>query len=104
MAPKVASVLAGYKVQELKHEQSELREQRRNLDVEEAELLSPARLDVLAQKQKLDRPRLRARWSICSPAAMAAFASVIGARESENPLGACPVDAAVARSHARSGG
>ena len=56
MAPKVASVLAGYKVQELKHEQSELREQTRNLDVEEAELLSPGRLDILAQKQKLDRP------------------------------------------------
>jgi hypothetical protein len=56
MAPKVASVLAGYKVQELRHEQSDLREQRRNLDVEEATLLSPGRLDTLAQKQKLDRP------------------------------------------------
>lgn len=56
MAPKVASVIAGYKVQELKHEQAELMEQRRNLDVEEATLLSPGRLDVLAQKEKLDRP------------------------------------------------
>lgn len=56
MAPKVASVLTGYKVQELKREASDLREQSRNLDVEEAELLSPGRLDLLAQKQKLDRP------------------------------------------------
>ena len=56
MAPKVASVIAGYKVQELRHERNDLLEQRRNLDVEEAMLLSPSRLDTLAQQQKLDRP------------------------------------------------
>jgi hypothetical protein len=76
MAPKVASVIAGYKVQELRHEKSELLEQRRNLDVEEATLLSPGRLDELAQKQKLDRPAAGQVVHL-QPRGDGAFASVI---------------------------
>jgi hypothetical protein len=76
MAPKVASVIAGYKVQELRQEKSELLEQRRNLDVEEATLLSPGRLDLLAQKQKLDRPTAGQLVHL-QPRGEGAFASVM---------------------------
>lgn len=56
MAPKLGSVLAGYKIQQLKQEQATLHEERRGLEVEEATLMSPSRLDELAQQQKLSRP------------------------------------------------
>ncbi|MCU1262720.1 MAG: hypothetical protein JWO80_5605 [Bryobacterales bacterium] len=76
MAPKVASILTGYKVQELRHERSELMELRRSLDVEEATLLSPRRLDELAQKQKLDRPSAGQVVHL-QPRGDTAFASVV---------------------------
>ncbi len=56
MAPKLGSVLAGYKIQQLRQERATLHEEKRALEVEEAVLISPSRLDELAQKQKLNRP------------------------------------------------
>jgi hypothetical protein len=56
MAPKAATVLAGYKVQQLKQERAGLIEERKALDVEEARILSPANMGVLATRQKLSSP------------------------------------------------
>jgi hypothetical protein len=56
MAPKAATVLAGYKVQQLKQERAALIEERKSLDVEEARILSPANMGVLATRQKLSSP------------------------------------------------
>jgi hypothetical protein len=57
MAPKAATVLAGYKVQELKQERAGLIEERRALEVEEARILSPSNMGELAVRQKLTSPR-----------------------------------------------
>ena len=56
MAPKAATVLAGYKVQQLKQERAGLIEERKSLEVEEAHILSPANMGRLAQSQKLTSP------------------------------------------------
>ena len=48
IAPHVASVLAGYKLESLKQRSQSLVDQRRDLEVREATLLSPARLIELA--------------------------------------------------------
>jgi hypothetical protein len=56
MAPKAATVLAGYKVQQLKQERAGLIEERKALDVEEARILSPVNMGVLATRQKLSSP------------------------------------------------
>src|SRR5205085_11995848 len=56
IAPHVASVLAGYKIESLKQERQILLDQRRALDVEEARLLSPARLNQLARQHSLSSP------------------------------------------------
>jgi hypothetical protein len=56
MAPKAATVLAGYKVQQLKQERAGLIEERKSLDVEEARILSPANMGVLATRRKLTSP------------------------------------------------
>src|SRR5215471_14191925 len=48
-APYVASTLAGYKLEALRTEERRLLDERRNLDLEEAELLSPDRLDQIAR-------------------------------------------------------
>jgi len=55
-APKLGSLLAGYKIQQLRQEATTLQEEKRSLEVEEATLMSPARLHELAQVQKLNRP------------------------------------------------
>jgi len=56
MAPKLGSVLAGYKIQQLRQEQVTLQEEKRSLEVDEAMLMNPARLHELAGVQKLNRP------------------------------------------------
>ena len=55
-APSVATTIAGYKLEALRLEERRLREESRVLDVQEAELLSPARLDQLARQNNLVAP------------------------------------------------
>ncbi len=56
IAPHVGSVLAGYKLEALKQERQALVNERRELDVKEAGLLSPERLNDLALARKLTSP------------------------------------------------
>jgi len=55
-APSVATTIAGYKLEALRLEERRLREESRTLDLQEAELLSPARLDQLARQNNLVAP------------------------------------------------
>ena len=55
-APTAMTTLAGYKLEALHAEERRLLEERRNLDLQEAELLSPARLDQLAHQNNLVTP------------------------------------------------
>jgi cell division protein FtsL len=54
--PSVATTLAGYKLEALRSEERHLLAERRNLELQEAELLSPARLNKLAQAKNLVTP------------------------------------------------
>jgi hypothetical protein len=56
IAPHVGSVLAGYKLEALKQERQSLIDQKRDLDVQEAGLLSPSRLNDLARIRSLGSP------------------------------------------------
>jgi hypothetical protein len=56
LAPSAATTLAGYKLEALKAEERRLLNERRVLDLQEAELLSPARLENLAKSQNLVTP------------------------------------------------
>lgn len=56
IAPHVASVLAGYKLESLKQERQALLDQKRELEVREAALLSPVRLNELAKARNLTSP------------------------------------------------
>lgn len=56
-APSVTNTLAGYKLESLRNEQQRLYDERRTLQLEEAELLSPERLEELAKKQNLVTPQ-----------------------------------------------
>ena len=55
-APTAMTTLAGYKLEALHAEERRLKEERRNLDLQEAELLSPSRLDQLAHQNNLVTP------------------------------------------------
>ena len=55
-APYVGSTLAGYKLEQLRSEERRLLDERRNLDLQEAELLSPERLNQLAREKHLFPP------------------------------------------------
>jgi hypothetical protein len=55
-APSVATTIAGYKLEALRIEERRLLEEHRGLELSEAELLSPARLDQIAQKNNLVAP------------------------------------------------
>ena len=55
-APSVATTIAGYKLEALRIEERRLLEENRGLDLQEAELLSPARLDQLARDNNLVAP------------------------------------------------
>jgi hypothetical protein len=56
IAPHVGSVLAGYKLEALKQERQTLVDQKRDLEVKEAGLLSPERLNALARAHSLTSP------------------------------------------------
>ncbi|SPE34395.1 conserved hypothetical protein [Candidatus Sulfopaludibacter sp. SbA3] len=56
-APSVTNTLAGYKLESLRAEQRRLYDERRTLQLEEAQLLSPSRLEELAKKQNLVTPQ-----------------------------------------------
>jgi len=56
LVPNVATTLAGYKLQALRVEEKQLQDEERALAVQEAELLSPERLEKLAQGQNLVAP------------------------------------------------
>jgi hypothetical protein len=56
LVPNVASTLAGYKLQALRVEERQLLDERRTLELQEAQLLSPQRLEKLAQGQNLVAP------------------------------------------------
>jgi len=56
IAPHVGSVLAGYKLEALKQERQSLVNQKRDLEVKEAGLLSPERLNDLARLRSLASP------------------------------------------------
>jgi len=56
IAPHAGAVLEGYKLEKLRTERQTLLNERRDLEVREAELLSPERLNALAQKHSLTSP------------------------------------------------
>jgi hypothetical protein len=56
LAPSVANTVAGYRLESLRVETQKLADERRGLELEEARLLSPERLDRLAQGQHLVSP------------------------------------------------
>jgi cell division protein FtsL len=56
LAPSVWGTFAGYQLQALKQERQRLMDERTGLEVQEATLVSPARLEKLARAQKLLEP------------------------------------------------
>jgi hypothetical protein len=56
LAPGAANTLAGYKLEALRAEERRLVDQRRVLELREAELVSPGRLEALARGQNLVIP------------------------------------------------
>jgi hypothetical protein len=54
--PRIGNTLAGYRLEELRAEERKLLDERRSLEIEEARLLSPDRLEKLAQKHHLVPP------------------------------------------------
>ena len=58
-APRTAWVVAGYHLQSLRQERQQLLDERSRLQVEEATLLAPARLEQLADRHKLTSPSPR---------------------------------------------
>jgi hypothetical protein len=56
LAPGAASTLDGYRIEVLRAEANNLADERRALELQQAELLSPQRLEKLAQKQNLVTP------------------------------------------------
>jgi hypothetical protein len=56
-APSVTNTMAGYKMESLRAEYQRLLDERRTLELEEAQLLSPGRLEELARKQNLVTPQ-----------------------------------------------
>jgi cell division protein FtsL len=53
---KVSSTMDGYKLEELRAEERRLQDENRALDLQEAELLSPERLEKLAKGQNMVTP------------------------------------------------
>ena len=56
LAPSLANTIAGYKLEGLRAEERQLTEERRVLEVREAELVSPVQLDRLARERNLTVP------------------------------------------------
>ena len=57
LAPRLANTLAGYKLEALRAENRRLLDERRNLELLEAELTAPQRLQELAQRQNMVVPQ-----------------------------------------------
>ncbi len=57
LGPRLANTLAGYKLEALRVENRRLIDERRTLDLQEAELTSPQRLEELAQHQNMVVPQ-----------------------------------------------
>ena len=57
LVPTLAGRLEGYKLEALKGEERRLLDERRTLELQEAELLSPDRLQQVAEKQNLVAPQ-----------------------------------------------
>jgi hypothetical protein len=57
LVPGAASTTAGYRLESLRAEERRLVDESRALDLREAELRSPARLDQLARSQNLVTPK-----------------------------------------------
>ena len=74
IAPHVASVLAGYKLESLKAERQTLIDQKRELEVREAGLLSPGRLSDLAKARNLTSPAADQIIHLDNPSADGTFA------------------------------
>jgi len=53
---KVSTTMSGYKLEDLRAEERRLQDEQRALDLQEAELLSPERLEKLAKEQNLVTP------------------------------------------------
>ena len=56
LAPGAANTIAGYKLESLRSEERRLMDERRSLELQEASLLSPERLEKLAKGQNLVTP------------------------------------------------
>lgn len=56
LVPSTLELLAGYQAESLKTERQHLLEEKRQLDSQVAGLLSPARLEQLAQQQQFESP------------------------------------------------
>jgi hypothetical protein len=76
IAPNVAGVLAGYKLEALKTEHQSLIDRGRELEVREAALLSPERLNDLAKAQQLSSPVSSQIFHLDNPSADGHFAKV----------------------------
>ncbi len=57
LVPSLAGRLEGYRLEALKGEERQLLDERRTLELQEAELLSPDRLQQLAERQNLVTPK-----------------------------------------------
>ena len=57
LAPSLAGRLEGYRLESLKGEERRLTDERRTLELQEAELLSPDRLATVAKRQNLEAPK-----------------------------------------------
>jgi hypothetical protein len=86
IAPHAGAVLEGYKLEALKQERQTLVNERRDLEVHEAELLSPERLNALARKHSLTSPVGDQVIHLDVPNSDASFAS----NALRNPLGHRP--------------
>jgi hypothetical protein len=56
VSPRIGGVMAGYQIEKLKADQRELHDKIRVLEIEEAQMLNPRRLDGLAARQQLAQP------------------------------------------------
>src|SRR5260370_13392358 len=56
LAPGVACITAGYQIEALKQESQRLKNESRGLEVEEAKLVGPERLQQLAKDRKMGNP------------------------------------------------
>ncbi len=56
LLPSAYSLLAGYQIQSLKQEAARLDNERASLELQEAKLLSPARMEQLAKEQQFTDP------------------------------------------------